>query len=345
MKNTFATISFLIGLTICPVASHAQESKSNETPLPTVSDLDGQWIWYGPAGIGELTFADGRQVFQLVLNDGSRPWNFEIAIEVSSHEGISFLTHRNDEGNVTYRGIFKLTDGHFYEIPPQIRAGANRTPELRDWRRAGGEIDAFLKAARLGKTSDVKRMLDDGITPDTTVGDSLTALAYAAAGGHVDAMQLLIDRGADVKIRSGYWGNSAVDQAVRFEQIDAARLLLKHGASLKSQQPIGHTGVRNYIGNSTLHELAHSGNAKCLELLLEAGADINAQNLGQKTPLMIAVLRSRNRKGELSDKHIEITKRLLSKNADKTLTDNDGKTAFDYASERKLEALLQLLQP
>jgi len=90
MKNTFAAISFVICLAICPMASHAQESKSDDPPPPTVSDLDGQWIWYGPAGIGELTFADGRQVFQLVLNDGSRPWNFEIAIEVSSHEASVF---------------------------------------------------------------------------------------------------------------------------------------------------------------------------------------------------------------------------------------------------------------
>lgn len=345
MTRLLLAIAFHACLTGFALTPYLQGQENPEPAPPSASDLDGDWIWYGPGGIGELTFADGRQNFQLVRNDGSRPWAFETAIEVSSHEGISLLVHRNEAGEVTYRGVFKLMDGHFNEIPPQIRAGARRAPELRDWRRVGDAIDGWLASARLGKTSEVKRLLDEGMSPDSTVGDSLTALAYASAGGHLETMKLLIERGSDVNLRSGYWGHSAIDEAVIFEHPDAVKLLLEHGASLKPRQPIGHTGVRNYRGQSPLHELAMSGNATCLDVLLENGADINARNLSDQTPLMSAVYRARQWNREVSDKHIQMVQTLLSKKADKTLKNKDGMTALDIAKSRNLEALYESLKP
>ncbi len=130
-------------------------------------------------------------------------------LRLHGHDGVCFLVHRNEEGEITYRGIYKLTDEHFYEIPPSIQADRQGTPDVRDWRQAGADIDSWLKAAREGNTGQVEQMLN----PDSTVNYSLTALAYAAAGGHTETMEFLIQHGADVAIRSGWWGNSATDLA------------------------------------------------------------------------------------------------------------------------------------
>ena len=52
-----------------------------------------------------------------------------------------------------------------------------------------------------------------------------------------------------------------------------------------------------------------------LDYLLKQGANIDARNLNGVTPLMIAVLRSRKRNGELSPQHADIVKTLLAKGA------------------------------
>ena len=340
IRMSVLTVLVLIGTD----PANAQQGDSPEKPpVATAEDLAGDWIWYGPAGIGELTYSGDEQTFQLVQNNGSRSRGFKAHIEVSSHEGVNFLVLRNDEGKVTYRGIFKLMEGHFWEIPPSIGSGHPRPPELRDWHRADDPVDLWLAAARNGDVAEVKRRLKEGIDPNTTIDDSLTALSYASAGGHLEVIQLLLKHGSDVRLRSGYWGHSAVDQAALFGHTKAVEMLVDNGASLQASQPVNHTGVRRYFGNGPLHEIAYSGNAACLDLLLEKGADINGRNRKNETPLMIAVMRSRRRNGNLSDKNIALARQLIERKADLSLTNADGSSALDYAKARKLDELVKLL--
>ncbi|HAD57747.1 MAG TPA: hypothetical protein DCG12_00690 [Planctomycetaceae bacterium] len=156
IRMSVLTVLVLIGTD----PANAQQGDSPEKPpVATAEDLAGDWIWYGPAGIGELTYSGDEQTFQLVQNNGSRSWGFKAHIEVSSHEGVNFLVLRNDEGKVTYRGIFKLMEGHFWEIPPSIGSGHPRPPELRDWHRADDPVDLWLAAARNSDATSPKSNL------------------------------------------------------------------------------------------------------------------------------------------------------------------------------------------
>ncbi|HAD57748.1 MAG TPA: hypothetical protein DCG12_00695 [Planctomycetaceae bacterium] len=128
-----------------------------------------------------------------------------------------------------------------------------------------------------------------------------------------------------------------------FGHTKAVEMLVDNGASLQASQPVNHTGVRRYFGNGPLHEIAYSGNAACLDLLLEKGADINGRNRKNETPLMIAVMRSRRRNGNLSDKNIALARQLIERKADLSLTNADGSSALDYAKARKLDELVKLL--
>lgn len=346
--NGFPSSVFLICLSaFCAVPAVGQNAPAASEQPPAqgqeAQELEGSWIWYGPGGTGELTFANGGQTFQLIGYDGTKHFTFDTKIETSRHEGVCFLVHRNEEGEITYRGIYKLTEGHFYEIPPRIQADRKGQPEVRDWRRDGSEIDKWLRAARDGNTAQIEQMLKDGMQPDATINYSMTALAYAAAGGHIETMKLLIEHGADVAILSGWWGNSATNMAAKYGQQQALELLVKHDAPLQPCQNLGHAKVKKYYGNGPVHEIAFSGELAVLDYLLNRGAQLDAKNLDGVTPLMLAVIRSRKRNGELSQRHVEAVKTFLAKGANPGSKNEAGKTAMDFAKERDLEEIIELL--
>ncbi len=68
-------------------------------------------------------------------------------------------------------------------------------------------------------------------------------------------------------------------------------------------------------------------------MFIDKGADVNLPTNKNYTPLMSAA------KGG----HIEIVKLLLDKGADPSTRDTSGKTALDYAIEKKNDAVVQLL--
>jgi ankyrin repeat protein len=67
-----------------------------------------------------------------------------------------------------------------------------------------------------------------------------------------------------------------------------------------------------------------------VRLLLDKGANINVQNEDGRTALMYAVINS----------HIESVKLLLERGANKTIEDENGKTALEYATSEEIRALL-----
>ena len=83
---------------------------------------------------------------------------------------------------------------------------------------------------------------------------------------------------------------------------------------------------------TALHILSKHKYKDLVQLVLDKGADINAQtsDIGA-TPLMFAVY----------DNHIEIVKLLLEKGADKNIKNKRGNTAYDIARTEEMKELLQ----
>ena len=104
--------------------------------------------------------------------------------------------------------------------------------------------------------------------PRDAAGEILAeALTYAARNGRIDAMALLLERGADINAEP--YDGTALHWAVARRQPEAAAWLLDHGADIDRRAGFG--GTR---GVTPLHiAAAWEGSPDCARLLVERGAD------------------------------------------------------------------------
>lgn len=92
-----------------------------------------------------------------------------------------------------------------------------------------GQYISIHEAALNGQTAEVMRILNEGISVNTTDEDGRTALMYGAFNGHTDLLEKLIRKGADVNLRDNF-GRTALMFASSGSFPDAVRLLLKNQA-------------------------------------------------------------------------------------------------------------------
>lgn len=158
--------------------------------------------------------------------------------------------------------------------------------------------------------------------------------------------------------------NTALHIAVQQNEIDMAKQLIDHGASINQQNAIqdspylyagaeGRTeilaymlthatpdfAVHNRFGGNALIPAAEKGHLANVKLLVEDGREnINFQNNYGYTALIEAVgLR------EGTKIYQEIVQYLLAHGADKQIKDNSGRTAFDYAKQKGYTELSTIL--
>src|SRR5262245_4079251 len=98
-----------------------------------------------------------------------------------------------------------------------------------------GPTTPLAQAAAHNDAATLRQLLGEGHKADEGSGDSWTALIWAARSGSVDAINVLLDAGADVN-RAGStgdnWDATPLQHAILQRQPDAVRLLLDRGADL-----------------------------------------------------------------------------------------------------------------
>jgi|ERR1044071_8154507 ankyrin repeat protein len=149
----------------------------------------------------------------------------------------------------------------------------------------------FLEACGVGDTAEMTRQLKrDPKLATTWTKFGWSALHLAAFSGVPGAVQMLIDRGADVQARArNKFKNTPLQVALLDGQLATAKLLIERGAD-----PM----VRQAGGFAPLHEAALLGRRDLVDLLLDAGAEINARSDDGRTPLSEA---QRSKHAELAD--------------------------------------------
>jgi ankyrin repeat protein len=231
--------------------------------------------------------------------DGSTALHW--AAETGQRELVTALLAAGANPNATSRfGVPPL-------MPAVVRGDAAIVQSLV---RAGAKADARLPngqtllmlAGRTGDPATLRMLLESGADAnavDQSMGES--ALMWAAAENHADAVRTLVAAGARVDLRSapmefskdrfgdgrsarftvlprGGW--TALMYAARQDSREAARALAVAGADLDATDPDGTTALTLAVINSN-YELAAQ--------LLEAGADPNVADATGMTPLYAAV--------------------------------------------------------
>ena len=202
----------------------------------------------------------------------------------------------------------KTTEQKPEELKKQImeatmRGDARMVVSLMDMGADAGE--ALLCACSYGKADIVKAMMDRGINVNRKV-ETESPLGTAASNGHADVVELLLsDKKAEVDVRE--------------EQYNMTPLIM-------AAQKL----VHNVMGMPE----PKGGYARTVKLLLEAGADVDAQDKNGCTALILASSRG----------YADIVKLLLDANADTSIEDKFEKTALDYALKSNRTEVVKLLE-
>lgn len=201
-----------------------------------------------------------------------------------------------------------------------------------------------MYAAMSGKPAAIQRLHDKGADLGKTSADGQTPLSLAAQYGKAETIEKLNALKPGLLDQRDMYGLTPLMHAVLNKQTEAVKTLLALGASqenltqddfkrIKDNQAVQYLRSKGInlpynlrVGQSPLVIAANVGDVEAMKALLSAGADINAQSLGQKTsPLMAAV-------GSGSEEALELM--LKQSGIEVDAKNVDGTTALLYAAFR-----------
>jgi ankyrin repeat protein len=93
----------------------------------------------------------------------------------------------------------------------------------------------IVNAASDGDTQEVRRLLQDGCSPNAQIFViGIRPLTVAAGGGHLETVKVLLDHGADINAED-FSGWTALHAAAMNGRVAVVRYLLEHGAIIKGR--------------------------------------------------------------------------------------------------------------
>jgi ankyrin repeat protein len=145
---------------------------------------------------------------------------------------------------------------------------------------------AIFAASILGETERLEQLLAGNRALLTAVStDGWTPLHLAAFFGKVDAVRLLLNKGALVTARStNEMRNTPLHAAAAGGHSGVVQILLEHGADANARQ---------HSGWAPLHAAAQNGDLESARALVAAGADPSARADNNQRPLDLALIKAR----------------------------------------------------
>jgi len=190
------------------------------------------------------------------------------------------------EHKAVTKALFKLINKESFLLPrdnPDLQAVLAQHPALDLWQTAA--LGTPEELAKMLKPESVNALNEFGWAP----------LHMAAFAGNVPNAKLLLDRGADMRLRAKTkFRNSPFLVAMLTREPEMVKLFLERGADVLERQAEGDTA---------LHEAAASGDFPLVKLLVEHGSDLVAKDDDGKTPLDYAI----------EKKHAEVAEFLRAK--------------------------------
>jgi len=225
-----------------------------------------------------------------------------------------------------------------------------------------------------GDLAKVRYLLSKGasVTARSKVGRTPLSIA-AAYDGSVEIARLMIEKGADVKAVDES-GASVLAIAASVNNLEVARLLVAKGADVNTTDELGYTPLGNAVsaGNRSAEltgllldhgakvnvasgdtvEIVKNGKIRIgwmtplllavpqaeypvVEMLVKAGAKVNAKDIRGLTPLALAVA--------TDHADARIVRYLLENGADPKIVSEDGETVLDWARKYRNPEVMRAL--
>lgn len=190
--------------------------------------------------------------------------------------------------------LYAIHYGYKDLVMALLEAGADATHE--------NEYGAstMSEAAMLGDVDILRALLVNDANADWRNPEGETALMIAARSGNIPYAELLIQYGADVNAKENWGGQSPLMWAAAQEQPAMMRFLIAQGAAL-DEQSMPRLWERRILseprpkdmnkgGFYPLHYAARQGCTECIQILAEAGADLDVVDPDRVSPLNLALI-------------------------------------------------------
>lgn len=266
-----------------------------------------------------------------------------------AREIVQRMRQRRQEGTENRRPS-SLTSAIRLNDLQAVQTFVEQSPETLERAERGGALPLMI-AAEEGRMEILNYLIEAGADVDATNRAGRTALMLAAQEKQRDAVQALIAAGADVNARDQL-GGSALLWSAAMADSDMVSDLIHAGAD--------HSITDRQLGKTPLMwACAISEDPESIDVLVDAGADIEATDNRSMTPLMHAAqtgssanimrmiehnadLDAQNNEGmtalaiaasrpQVSFRKVNI---LVDAGADPTIADNNGMTPLDHARQR-----------
>ncbi|PSK36102.1 hypothetical protein B9Z65_5917 [Elsinoe australis] len=188
---------------------------------------------------------------------------------------------------------------------------------LRNMYHSGASL--LDRAAVLGRCPILRLLLHHGMDAETPSEYGMTPLHWAAKSPFVEAVQMLLDAGADAQARDRIDEQTPLHEAAKSGHIEVMALLLTKATD---------ADPHDKHGLSPLHFADWDDNSEIITRLIEAGADVNSLN-----------------KDKTQQGYLQIVSTLLSFGCDPNIRGRRGLTAVAHAAIndhiKVLRALIQ----
>ncbi|MGB3635583.1 MAG: ankyrin repeat domain-containing protein [Rubrobacteraceae bacterium] len=191
---------------------------------------------------------------------------------------------------------------------------------------------ALISASSRGDTQAVERLLEQGA--DVHARDDsggTTPLIAAAYRNHVETARILIEAGADVNVKDETQQSAYLISTSEIgDDPRLLKLTLANGADVRSLDSYNGTG---------LIRAAERGYVQIVQELLETDVDVDhVNNLGWTALLEAIIL------GDCGPSHTEVVRMQVEAGADVNLADGNGITPLQHARQQNCTGIAEILE-
>jgi ankyrin repeat protein len=194
-----------------------------------------------------------------------------------------------------------------------------------DVNATGGNHGSAVNAALVKRNMEIALLLvQHGADGNIMDERNQTPLCIASRHGRRDNVEFLLKHRADVNLAQAFRGETPLIVSADYEELEIARILLRHGATVDT---------RDECGSTPLVFASRTGHLEIARLLIQSGAAVDSRDEVDTTPLMFS-----------SDEgHLDIAQLLIQSGAAIDSQDRDGRTPLMFTSKTGHIDIAQLL--